>query len=250
MTNDLLNKVYDAYSVLSKIVRKTPLNKSAYFSGTNEVYLKLENLQLTGSFKVRGATYKISKLSEEEKQKGIIACSAGNHAQGVALASQKNNIKSTIFIPSIAPLSKIQATQKYGADVRLVGGVYDDAYLEAVKFQKETGGIIIHPFDDLDVIAGQSTIALEILEALKDVDAIVVPIGGGGLISGIAYTIKQLKPSCKVYGVQAKNASAMYDSIKNKKRIKIEDIIAHPFLNVGKKWYMEKFGGCFIEKIR
>lgn len=216
-----IETVKDAYSLLSNIIRKTSLNKSPYLSGKNEIYIKLENLQLTGSFKLRGAYYKISKLSDSDKEKGVIACSAGNHAQGVALAAHKNNIKSTIFIPATAPLSKIEATKSYGAEIRLIDGVYDDAYVEAAKYQNETGSKFIHPFDDLEVISGQGTIALEILEQLSDVDAVVVPIGGGGLISGVAAVIKTLKPDCKVYGVQAENAASMYESIKNKERTKL-----------------------------
>ena len=181
-------------------------------------------MQLTGSFKLRGAYYKISKLSDEQKERGIIACSAGNHAQGVALAARENNIKATIFIPATAPLSKVEATRAYGAEIRLIDGVYDDAYQEAVKFQKETQGIFIHPFDDIDVIAGQGTIALEIYEQLADVDAIIVPIGGGGLISGVAATIKQIKPDCKVIGVQAQKADSMYVSIKEHKRIELKHV--------------------------
>lgn len=208
-----LDKIRDAEKVLKEAIRKTDLIFASNLSKDAKIYLKSENLQTTGSFKVRGAYYKISQLTEEEKNKGIIACSAGNHAQGVALSAQKNNIKSTIFIPSTAPISKIEATRKFGAEIRLVDGVYDDAYNEAIKYKNETGAEFIHPFDDEDVIAGQGTIALEILEQLEDVDAIIVPIGGGGLISGIAYTIKMLKPECKVYGVQAKGAGSMYHSI-------------------------------------
>ncbi len=219
-----LEKVYDAKDVLSKIARKTEFIHSRFLSRKNNIFLKSENLQLTGSFKLRGAYYKISKLSAEQKQKGIIACSAGNHAQGVALAARENNIKATIFIPATAPLSKVEATRAYGAEIKLIDGVYDDAYKEAVKFQNETGGIFIHPFDDEDVIAGQGTIALEIYEQLKDVDAIVVPIGGGGLISGIAATIKQIKPECKVYGVQAQNADSMYVSIREHKRVELKHV--------------------------
>jgi len=217
-----IEKVKDAENLLKPIIRKTDLIYSSFLSkNNNEVYLKAENLQITGSFKVRGAYVKIAGLSEEQKTKGIIACSAGNHAQGVALSAQKNNISSTIFIPSTAPISKIEATKKYGANIRLVDGVYDDAYNEAVKFQKETGAEFIHPFDDDDVIAGQGTIALELLEQLKDIDAVVVPIGGGGLISGIAYTIKTLKPNCKVYGVQAVGAGSMYHSVEQNRRLEL-----------------------------
>ncbi len=219
-----LEKIYDAKKVLSEVARKTSLVDSKTLSGKNKIYLKAENLQLTGSFKLRGAYYKIAKLTEEEKKKGIIACSAGNHAQGVALAAQKNNIKATIFIPATAPISKVEATRSYGAEIRLIDGVYDDAYKEAIKFQQETGGIFIHPFDDIDVIAGQGTIALEIVEQLPEVNAVVVPIGGGGLISGVASTIKQINPSCKVYGVQATGASSMYESIKEERRIELEHV--------------------------
>ena len=178
-----------------------------------EVYLKTENLQVTGSFKIRGSYYKISQLSPEEREKGVIACSAGNHAQGVALAATKNGIKSLICLPEGAPISKVEATRKYGAELCLVKGVYDDAYNKAIELQKEKGYTFIHPFNDVDVIAGQGTIGLEILEQLPDVDAVVVPIGGGGLIAGVAYTIKQINPNCKVYGVQATGAPSMEQSI-------------------------------------
>lgn len=210
-------KIYDAAKVLGKVAKKTDLILSKTIIEDKELYLKAENLQMTGSFKLRGAYYKISKLTDEQKAKGIIACSAGNHAQGVALAAQKNNIKATIFIPATAPISKVEATRKYGADIKLIDGVYDDAYNSACEFQKETNGEFIHPFNDEDVIAGQGTIGLEILEQLPDINAVIVPIGGGGLIAGIAYAIKQLKPSCKVYGVQAQGAGSMYKSFKDKK---------------------------------
>ena len=182
-----------------------------------DVFLKTENLQVTGSFKVRGSYFKISQLSEEEKSKGVIACSAGNHAQGVALAATKNGIKSTICLPDGAPISKVEATKRYGANVCLVKGVYDDAYNKAIELRDKEGYTFIHPFNDPDVIAGQGTIGLEILRQLPDVDVVVVPIGGGGLISGVAYTIKQLKPSCKVYGVQAQGAPSMEHSVTDGK---------------------------------
>lgn len=177
------------------------------------LYLKTENLQVTGSFKIRGSYYKISQLSEEEKANGVIACSAGNHAQGVALAATKNNIKSIICLPDGAPISKVEATKKYGAEVCLVKGVYDDAYQKALDLKEEKGYTFIHPFDDEDVIAGQGTIGLEVMEQLPNADVIVVPIGGGGLISGIAYTVKQINPRCKIYGVQASGAPSMEQSI-------------------------------------
>lgn len=219
-----IEKVKNAAETLKEVIRNTDLIYSPDLSKNNEIYLKAENLQVTGSFKVRGAYAKIARLSSEQKKRGIIACSAGNHAQGVALSAQKSNIKSTIFIPSTAPIAKIEATRKYGADIQLVDGVYDDAYNASCKFQKETGGEFIHPFDDDDVIAGQGTIALELLEQLPDIDAVVVPIGGGGLISGIAYTIKTLKPDCKVYGVQAEGAGSMFHSIEVNKRTELSKV--------------------------
>ena len=223
-----LGKIKDAASVLSEIVRKTDLIHAQNLSETNNnLYLKVENLQVTGSFKVRGAAYKIANLSDAEKNKGVVACSAGNHAQGVALASHRNNIKSTIFIPATAPISKVEATRKLGADIKLIDGVYDDAYNACVEYQKQSGSTFVHPFDDEDVIAGQGTIGLEILEQLPDVGAIIVPIGGGGLISGVAFAVKQIKPECKVYGVQAQGAGSMYQSFINKKILELP--IVHTF---------------------
>lgn len=219
-----LDKVYDAQRVLKDNIRKTDLIFAPALCENSQIYLKAENLQTTGSFKVRGAYYKISRLSDEQKQRGIIACSAGNHAQGVALSAQKNNIKSAIFIPSTAPISKIEATRKYGAQIMLVDGVYDDAYQAAVKYQEETQGVFIHPFDDPDIIAGQGTIALELMEQLSDMEAVIVPIGGGGLISGVAYTVKMLNPKCKVYGVQACGAPSMVNSLHEHKRIELPSV--------------------------
>ncbi len=212
-----LDKVYHAAYVLKDIVRKTALIVSPKLNPECTLYLKTENLQVTGSFKVRGAGYKISQLSEEEKARGVIACSAGNHAQGVALAAKNYGIKSVICLPDGAPISKVEATKSYGAEVVMVPGVYDDAYKRALELRDEKGYTFVHPFNDDDVIAGQGTIALEILEELKDIDAVVVPIGGGGLISGVAYTLKQLKPDIKIYGVQASGAPSMYNSIKHGK---------------------------------
>ena len=193
-----LDKVYHAAFTLKDAIRKTDLIVAPPLSNKNKIYLKTENLQTTGSFKIRGAYYKISQLNDEEKKKGIIACSAGNHAQGVALASEKNKIPCIICMPDGAPISKVEATKSYGAEVCLVSDTYDDAYDKAIELQKEEGYTFIHPFNDEDVIAGQGTIGLEILDQLSDVDAVVVPIGGGGLISGVAYAIKHLKPTCKV----------------------------------------------------
>ena len=208
-----LDRVYSAKNVLSKVVRKTDMILAREICKNSDVYLKTENLQVTGSFKIRGSYFKISQLSDEEKAKGVIACSAGNHAQGVALAATKNGIKSLICLPDGAPISKVEATKRYGAEVCLVKGVYDDAYKKALELKDEMGYTFIHPFNDPDVIAGQGTIGLEILEQLPDVDAVVVPIGGGGLIAGVAYTIKQINPKCKVYGVQAAGAPSMERSI-------------------------------------
>ncbi|NLM26512.1 MAG: threonine ammonia-lyase [Firmicutes bacterium] len=210
-----LDKIYHAAHILKGIIRPTDLIKVQGINDQCEVYLKPENLQITGSFKIRGSYYKIAQLSVEEKSKGVIACSAGNHAQGVALAAQKHGIKASICIPDNAPISKVEATKAFGAEVILVEGSYDDAYNKAIQLQEKTGATFIHPFNDPMVIAGQGTLGLEILSDLPDVDSIIVPIGGGGLISGIAFTIKSLNPKIKVYGVQASGAASMYDSIKN-----------------------------------
>ncbi len=219
-----LDKIYQASFVLKDVVRKTALQPSPKLNPKSEVYLKTENLQLTGSFKVRGAGFMISQLSEEEKAKGVIACSAGNHAQGVALAAQKYGIKAVICLPDGAPISKVEATKSYGAEVVMVPGVYDDAYNHALKLRDEDGYTFVHPFDNEDVIAGQGTIGLEILNELENIDAVVVPIGGGGLISGIAYAIKHLSPNTKVYGVQAEGAASMYKSVKDGVRGRLNSV--------------------------
>ena len=208
-----LDKVFDAQTVLKGIIRETNVVKTYGIAPDCDLYLKPENLQITGSFKVRGSAYKISQLSAEEKAKGVIACSAGNHAQGVALAATKHGIKSLICLPDSAPISKVEATKGYGAEVCLVEGVYDDAYNKAIELKEKEGYTFVHPFDDENVIAGQGTIALEVLNDLDNIDAIVVPVGGGGLISGIAYTAKHIRPSVKVYGVQMTGAPSMYNSI-------------------------------------
>ncbi len=211
-----LDRVYLAGRVLKDVVKKTDLIYAPAMSPDCEVYLKSENLQRTGSFKVRGSYFKIAGMTEEERRKGVVACSAGNHAQGVALAAESFGVSASIFLPATAPLSKIEATRRYGAQIRLIDGVYDDAYAAALKFRDETGAVFVHPFDDEDVIAGQATVALELMEQLPDMDAVVVPVGGGGLISGIAYAIKTMKPSCKVYGVQAAGAASMRESMQKK----------------------------------
>lgn len=209
-----LDKVYHAAYVLENVIRRTDLIPAPQINPESQIFLKTENLQVTGSFKVRGAYYKISQLSDEEKAHGVIACSAGNHAQGVALAAARNGIPSLICIPDGAPISKVEATKGYGAQVELVRGVYDDAYSRAVELQKERNLTFIHPFNDPDVIAGQGTIGLELLKQLPDMDAVIVPVGGGGLISGVAFAIKSLNPNCKVYGVQAAGAASMRASLE------------------------------------
>ncbi|NLI89117.1 MAG: threonine ammonia-lyase [Epulopiscium sp.] len=210
-----LDQVYQASYALKDVIRPTDLIRAKDINPESQIYLKTENLQITGSFKIRGSYYKISQLSDEEKSKGVVACSAGNHAQGVALAATKAGINSLICLPDSAPISKVQATKKYGADVKLVKGCYDDAYAEAIRLEKENGYTLIHPFDDPHVIAGQGTIGLELLDQLPDLDAVIVPIGGGGLISGIAFAIKSLNPNVKVYGVQASGAPSMLDSVND-----------------------------------
>lgn len=208
-----IDNVYRASNELKSVARKTDVIYAPKLCPEAELYLKTENLQVTGSFKVRGAYYKMTRLTDEEKARGVVACSAGNHAQGVALAAQKNGIKAVICLPDGAPISKVEATKSYGAEVCLVKGVYDDAYQKALSLQEEKGYTFLHPFDDEDVIAGQGTIALELVEQLPDLDAVIVPIGGGGLISGIAFTIKTLYPNVKVYGAQAAGAPSMANAV-------------------------------------
>ncbi len=212
-----LDKIYHAKHVLGEVIRTTDLIYAPKLVNDAEVYLKTENLQITGSFKVRGAYYKISQLSEEEKARGVIACSAGNHAQGVALAAARSGIKSLICLPDGAPISKIEATKSYGAEVCLVNGVYDDAYAKALQLKEEEHYTFIHPFDDENVIMGQGTIGLELIEQLPKMDAVIVPVGGGGLISGVAFAIKSLDPRIKVYGVQASGAPSMCKALHEKK---------------------------------
>lgn len=212
-----LAEIQAAYKAVKGVVKNTPLEFSATFSemADAEVYLKLENLQKTGSFKIRGAYNKINSLTEEERARGVIAASAGNHAQGVAYAARMAGVKATIVMPEVAPLAKIMATRGYGARVVLDGMVYDDAYQKAIQLQKENGQVFVHAFNDAKVIAGQGTIGLEIIEALSDVEAIVAPVGGGGLLAGVLLAVKQLMPHVKVYGVQAAGAAAMVLSKKS-----------------------------------
>ncbi|MDD7194055.1 MAG: threonine ammonia-lyase [Oscillospiraceae bacterium] len=210
-----LDKIFNAQVVLKDIIRATKVVPTNGITSECELFLKPENLQKTGSFKLRGSGYKIATLSDEEKKKGVIACSAGNHAQGVALAASKLGIPSLICLPDSAPISKVEATKGFGAQVCLVNGCYDDAYSKALQLKDEMGYTFVHPFDDENVIAGQGTIGLEIASDLDDIDAVIVPIGGGGLISGVAYALKSIRPSIKVYGVQAAGAPSMYNSIKS-----------------------------------
>lgn len=217
-----LDRIYHAAFVLKNVARKTDLILASKMADDKNIYLKTENLQLTGSFKLRGAYYKISQLSEEEKARGIIACSAGNHAQGVAMAATENGIRATICMPDGAPISKVESTRQLGADVVLVRGSYDDASAHCLELQEQTGATLIHPFDDDEVIAGQGTIGLEILDQLSDIDAVVVPIGGGGLISGVAFAIKSLRPDIRVYGVQAANSASMQKSIQEDRQVTLD----------------------------
>lgn len=223
---NLTNNVEEAAEILKGVSKKTELMYSSIFSDEsgNEIYLKPENLQVTGAFKIRGAYNKISKLSEEEKKRGVIASSAGNHAQGVAYAAQKLGIKATIVMPKTTPLIKVAATKNYGANVILHGDYYDEAYAKAKELQKENNYVFVHPFDDLDVIAGQGTIGLEILEDLKDVDCIIVPIGGGGLISGIAAAVKAINPEVKIIGVEPEGAKAMKKSIEKNTVVNLDTV--------------------------
>jgi len=215
----------EARERLGTVIVKTKLIHSSVFSEEtgNEVYIKPENLQRTGSFKIRGAYNKISKLTEEEKKKGVIASSAGNHAQGVALAAQKLGIKAVIVMPKHTPLIKVEATRKYGAEVILSGEVYDEAFQKAKELQEKEGYIFIHPFDDEDVIEGQGTIALEVLEELPDADIIMVPLGGGGLISGVAAAAKMKNPQIKIVGVEPEGAASALKSIEKGKVTELKE---------------------------
>ena len=211
---------------LKNVIHNIPLSTSCTFSAMTgaEVYLKYENQQKTGSFKVRGAYNKIMKRFAEGDLHAVVASSAGNHAQGVAFAATAAGVKSTIVMPRSAPIAKVSATQGYGAEVVLAGNIYDEAYAKACEICEETGAEFIHPFDDEDVMAGQGTIALEILRDLPGVDMIFVPAGGGGLISGVAKAVKELKPSCQVIGVQAEGAASMYEALRQDKIITLPKV--------------------------
>ena len=215
-----VKEIYDAKERLKGHIKETPI---VYAPNLGEdVYLKVEVLQDTGSFKLRGAYNKIATLTDEEAEKGVVACSAGNHAQGVAKSATERGIRSIICMPYHAPLSKVQATKNYGAEVELVKDSFDDAAAYAAKLSKEEGLTFVAPFDDEKVIAGQGTIGLEILEKLPDTDIIVVPIGGGGLISGLAVAAKCINPNIKIIGVKTKISPSMYESIKEGKIITVK----------------------------
>ena len=210
---------------LQKVLLPTHLIYSPIFSeeSGNQIYIKPENLQKTGAFKIRGAYNKINKLTEEEKKRGVIASSAGNHAQGVAYAARELGIKAVIVMPKTTPLIKVQSTKKYGAEVVLYGDVYDDAYQKAKELEAQEGYVFVHPFDDIDVLEGQGTIALEILEEMPDAEVIVVPIGGGGLISGIAAAAKMIKPDIKIVGVEPSGAASATEALKKNKVITLPE---------------------------
>jgi threonine dehydratase len=218
--------IKEAYDVLKNISKRTPLEKSKTFSQMTKanVYLKLENLQTTGSFKIRGAYNKIYHLNKEERKRGVVCASAGNHAQGVAYASKLMGVKSTVFMPIYTPPTKIIATKSYGATVVLEGATYDDAALAAKKFAKEKKMTFVHAFNDDYVIAGQGTIGIEIYDVLPDVDVVLVPIGGGGLIGGIALALKTLKPKVKIIGVEAEGAQSMKASLEQHKIVPLKSI--------------------------
>ncbi|MDU1398528.1 MAG: pyridoxal-phosphate dependent enzyme [Veillonella parvula] len=222
-------KLYDfmeARERLSTITVKTKLLHSDVFSDEcgNDVYIKPENLQITGSFKVRGAYNKIAKLTEEEKARGVIAASAGNHAQGVALAAKRLGIKATIVMPKHTPLIKVNATKQYGADVVLFGEIYDEAYQKAMELQKEHGYVFVHPFNDEDVIEGQGTIALEVLDELPDADILLVPVGGGGIVSGIAAAAKLKNPRVKIIGVEPEGAASALAALKADHPVPLDEV--------------------------
>ncbi len=226
MNKITLDDFYDAKQMVDKIIKKTPLIYSDFYSQEYDadIYLKPENLQRTGAFKIRGAYNKIIRLTEEEKKKGLIASSAGNHAQGVALAAKACGVKATIVMPSNTPLIKVEATKKYGANVILSGECYDDAFREAKSLEEKYGYTFIHPFDDDDIILGQGTIALEILEEMATTDILIVPIGGGGLISGIAMAAKLIKPEIEVIGVEPQGAQTLRNSIKNGHIVELKNV--------------------------
>lgn len=222
----IYEKIIEARSLLKGIAHQTRLDHSSTFSKLcgGDVYLKLENLQKTGSFKVRGAAYAMSQLTDREKEAGVIAASAGNHAQGVAYAASRLGLKSTIVMPVFSPIAKIQATKGYGANVVLHGTTFDDALAHALETAESTGATFLHPFNDEDVIAGQGTIGLEILDELPEVEIVAIPVGGGGLSTGIAIAIKEQKPEVDIYGVEADTAASLHASLMEGKVTTIQNL--------------------------
>lgn len=212
-----LKKIEETREKIKDVINKTPILYSPTFSKLSNcsVYMKCENLQVTGAYKIRGALNKIRSLSDDEKSKGVVCSSAGNHAQGVAYAAELLGVKSTIVMPRTTPYLKIQSTKDFGGEVVLYGNCYDDAFLKAKSIEENNNSVFIHPFNDINVIYGQGTIALEILEEIQNVDVILCPIGGGGLISGISLAAKEINPKIKIIGVQAEGANAMEQSFKN-----------------------------------
>lgn len=210
-----LKNIQEARENIREVVKKTPLVECDYLNNIKgaKIFFKLENLQKTGSFKIRGAVNKIKNLSEEEKRKGLIASSAGNHAQGVALGAKEAGIEATIVMPKFAPVSKVLATQSYGANVVLEGETFNDAFEHALKLQKENDNVFIHAFNDDLVISGQGTVGLEIYEDMKDIDILICPVGGGGLLAGTAVALKELKPDIKIIGVQSENIPSMKEAL-------------------------------------
>jgi threonine dehydratase len=221
-----IEDIYTAGKKLQSIIKKTELIESPVFSNEcgNFVFIKPENLQVTGAFKIRGAFNKLSMLNDVEKSRGVIASSAGNHAQGVGYAAQLLGIKATVVMPATTPIIKVEATRNYGANVVLYGDSYDEAYKKARELEEKYNYVFVHPFDDLDVILGQGTVALEILDELEDVDEILVPIGGGGLASGIAFAAKMLKPSIKIIGVEPEGACCIKESLANNKVTELQKV--------------------------
>ncbi len=220
-----LSRIEEAARVLAPVRRKTELIHVAWPGDSPDFYIKPENLQVTGSFKLRGAYYAMFKMEPEARERGILAVSAGNHAQGVALAAQQMGVPAVIVMPRSAPLSKIKSTGAYGAEVILQGDSYDEAYAYARELEQSRELTFLHPFNDPDVIAGQGTVGLEILEAMPDVQAVVVPVGGGGLAAGVASAIKQINPACRVYGVQAENSASMFASLQKGRRISLDSSV-------------------------
>ncbi len=226
VANTSISDVYRAAKQLDGVIKKTELIYSPFFSKAceNEVFIKPENLQNTGSFKLRGAYNKISQLSEIEKAKGVITASAGNHAQGVAYAAQQLGVKAVITMPATTPIIKVEATRSYGAEVVLSGDSYDDAYAKSLELQKEHGYVFIHPFNDVEVLLGQGTTAIEIYHQLKDVDVILVPIGGGGFASGVALASKAINPHVKIIGVEPEGAACMKYSLSRGKVSSLKEV--------------------------